>query len=155
MQRNMLQVSRPGEMHQTHHKFGQLHRQCTCCENQWEAGWPKLKQKSVSYLATWQHGNVKLMPRNARHIPGPDARQWCNSGSATSLHSANQSSQAFSPPLRVSTFTFSLFFSNKKPSPKTLSWSEWTSNQWPEDYFHVAGCWPSGGGRATTCKYDA
>lgn len=27
--------------------------------------------------------------------------------------------------------------------------------QRPGDYPHVAGCWPFGGGRATTCKYDA
>lgn len=109
----MLQF--PGQMRYTKHfhKFGQLHQQCTCCENQWEAGWPKLNQKSVSYLATWQHGNVKLMPYNARHIPGPDARQWCNSGSATSPHSANQSSLAFSPPLRVTTFTFFPFLAQK------------------------------------------
>lgn len=94
----------PGQMrYATHfHKLGHTHQQCTCCENQWEAGWPKLNQKSVSYLATWQHGNVKSMPYNARHIPGPDARQWCHSGSATSPHSANQSSLAFSPPLRLS-----------------------------------------------------
>lgn len=82
------------------HTFGQLHQQCMCCENQRDG------RKSVSYLATWQHGDVKLMPSNARHIPGPGARQWCNSGSATSPHSANQSSPASSPPPRVTTVTF-------------------------------------------------
>lgn len=37
----MLQC--PGQMrHAKHfHNFEQLHQQCTCCENQWEAGWPK------------------------------------------------------------------------------------------------------------------
>lgn len=108
---NMLQFSRRTKRF---HKFGQSYQRWARCQNLWrkprrgaspEAGWPKLNQNPVSYLATWQHGNVKLMLYNARHIPGPDAHQWCNSGSATSVHSANQSSLAFSPPLRVTAFT--------------------------------------------------
>lgn len=108
---------------------------------------PKRNQNPVSYLATWQHGNVKLMLYNARHIPGPDAHQWCNSGSATSVHAANQSSPAFSPPLRVTAFTsdavslsFPFFPSSgtknpaRRPSPKTMPWWEWTSKQCQEDY---------------------
>lgn len=32
--------------------------------------WTGVNPPSVSYLATWQHGNDKLMARNAPHIPG-------------------------------------------------------------------------------------
>lgn len=119
--RNMLQFSDQVRYTKDFHKFRRLHQQWTCCDNQWEAGWPNRNQKSVSYLATRQHGNVKLMPSIARHIPGPDARQRCNSSSATSPHSANQSSLAFSPPLRVTTFTF---FSFLAPPQKNIQATE-------------------------------
>lgn len=40
-----------------------------------QAGCAELDQNPVSYLATWQHGNVKSTLSDARHIPGPDAHQ--------------------------------------------------------------------------------
>lgn len=50
---------------------------------------------TVSYLATWQPGNDKLMACDAHHIPGPDTHQCCTSCFGTLQHSANQSSRAF------------------------------------------------------------
>lgn len=82
--------------------------------------WTGVNPPSVSYLATWQYGNDKLVSCNAYHIPGADAHQRCTSGLNTVQQAANQSTLSGS--FLVTSFTsnaFSFFF-QRQPDTELL-----------------------------------